>query len=226
MRSFWRNGGVAFGTPLYRLQTLRRGRGYFRSFANFSPVPLIEPPGTERAAGLTGQTGLEVAVLCGGGGSCRTPAATLDVTGAALVLRDPYAPSIERVTGSLLSDGPLTGIRALRYTAADRGGGVARAELTVDGVPVAEQVADVNGGAARRSWGNSPAVPCRPRATNTLTFDTRVLPTAQTRYACGCTTPPRSTTLTGRRGSPSTTCPRRPTGSCRRSPARHVTGRR
>jgi hypothetical protein len=177
VRGYWRNAGVPFGTPVYQLQTLGPGASYFWARPNFAFAAIFTPPSSESATGLTGQTALEVAVVCGGGGECLHPAASLDIFSAAITLRDAFPPTVERVSGSLLADGPLAGIRTLRYTAADQGGGVARTELSIDGVPMEDQVADVNEGACTPGEGEfATVVPCKLRASNTLTFDTRRVP--------------------------------------------------
>src|SRR4051794_16963678 len=86
-RGYWRNAGVAFGTPVFQVRTFGDGRGYFAARPNFGPLAIDAPRAVERADGLTGQTALELAVVCGGGGACLRPAAAFELSDATLVLR-------------------------------------------------------------------------------------------------------------------------------------------
>ena len=69
---------------------------------------------------------------------------------------------------------PLTGVRSASFSASDQGGGVYQALLEVDGQAVAAAVVD-----RQRRHCVPPfkgAVPCKPSASGTLSFDTAALP--------------------------------------------------
>jgi len=74
---------------------------------------------------------------------------SIELRAARLTLEDGIRPAfVGTPTGSLLdADGPQSGVRDVSFGASDRGGGVGRAVLEIDGQPVAERrFGDVPGG--------------------------------------------------------------------------------
>ena len=69
---------------------------------------------------------------------------------------------------------PLTGVRSACFSASDQGGGVYQALLEVDGAPVTSAIIDDNGGHCVPPF--TGAVPCKPSASGTLSYDTAGLP--------------------------------------------------
>jgi hypothetical protein len=69
---------------------------------------------------------------------------------------------------------PLTGVRAASFSASDQGGGVYQAILEVDGTAVTSVGIDDNGGNCVPPFKG--AVPCKPSASGTLSYDTGGLP--------------------------------------------------
>jgi hypothetical protein len=68
---------------------------------------------------------------------------------------------------------PLTGVRSVSFSASDQGGGVFQAILEADGVAVASVVIDDKGGHCVPPF--TGAVPCKPSASGTLSFNTAAL---------------------------------------------------
>jgi hypothetical protein len=172
-RGYWLNASVPFGSPVYALQTFGQGTRFASIRANLGSGPVGDAWGTESASGLTGQGVLDISVNCGGGGECRHPAAAFDLHWARISLRDVRDPVIRAVGGTLADAGRLTGTRTLEFSASDRGGGVLRAELLVDG-SVAQSAAV---GACEADAGGAFAevVPCKPSASGAFALDTRGL---------------------------------------------------
>jgi hypothetical protein len=69
---------------------------------------------------------------------------------------------------------PLTGVRSASFSASDQGGGVYQAILEVDGASVTSTIIDDNGGDCVPPFKG--AVPCKPSASGTLSYDTGGLP--------------------------------------------------
>ena len=69
---------------------------------------------------------------------------------------------------------PLTGMRSVSFSASDQGSGVYQAILEADGAAVASVVIDDNGGRCTLPFKG--AVPCKPSASGTLSFNTAALP--------------------------------------------------
>ena len=69
---------------------------------------------------------------------------------------------------------PLTGVRSASFSAADQGGGVYQAILEVDGAPVTSAIIDDNDGDCVPPFRG--AVPCKPSASGTLSYNTAGLP--------------------------------------------------
>ena len=107
---------------------------------------------------------------CGAGST-----ASLRIPSARVVLEDAQSPAFAgQPSGSLLdTTAPQSGERGVSFTATDRGGGVYRAALEVDGREVAGGVVDANGGACAEPF--SRVVPCKGTAGATLTLDTATL---------------------------------------------------
>jgi hypothetical protein len=151
----------AFGTGVYRLQTSGPGRGYYNAEANYGG-PLTQAPVAEAAAGLDGQATLTARLECGGGADC-TGNAVLSVYAARIELRDDHAPALGSVSGSLLAQGALKGTRAVSYAAHDRGSGVYRERLVVDGVIRSDRLLSCSFGLV---------VPCPLSTSGTVGLDT------------------------------------------------------
>ncbi len=119
-------------------------------------------PHPQGGGGLRGETTLTARLDCGGGSVC-TGNSLMHLHGASIDLRDDTPPVIGSVSGSLLAAGALKGARAITYAAHDKGGGVRREQLVVDGAVVAE-----------RAPGCSFAlpVPCSLAVSGTLGVDT------------------------------------------------------
>jgi hypothetical protein len=78
-------------------------------------------------------------------------------------------------SGDLLETGrAVAGVRSVAFSATDRGGGVYRATLEVDGTAAVSQVVDANGGRCREPF--TVPVPCRLTASGTIALDTASLP--------------------------------------------------
>jgi hypothetical protein len=102
--------------------------------------------------------------------------ASIAVDRARMTLADVIPPVFNAPpSGSLLdTSAPLTGIRTVSFSAADRGGGLYRAVLEVDGVPVLAQPIDTDGGACVAPF--TRPLPCKLAATGSLSFDTGAVP--------------------------------------------------
>jgi hypothetical protein len=161
-----------YGTSVYSLATEGSGRDYRAGDVNLGGARTV-PPATEVASGLTGQTALSVHVDCAGGLGC-TGRSGLVVFDARLELSDDAAPAITATSGTLLAAGPLAGTRALSFSATDRGGGLLRARLLVDGQTLAEGSLDA-GATACAGPPFAAVVPCPLSASTTLALDTRRL---------------------------------------------------
>jgi hypothetical protein len=108
-----------------------------------------------------------------GNGECHAPmTASIVVESARMTLNDTFAPVfVAPPSGSLFDTGaPLTGVRSVSYSAADRGGGLYRAALEVDGSIVTSQPVDENGGACVAPF--TQPLPCKLSAASSLSWDT------------------------------------------------------
>ena len=108
-----------------------------------------------------------------GNGECHAPmTASIVVESARMTLNDTFDPVFVAPPGGSLFDtsAPLTGVRSVSYSAADRGGGLYRAALEVDGVVVTSQAVDENGGACVAPF--TRPLPCKLSAASALSWDT------------------------------------------------------
>jgi hypothetical protein len=108
-----------------------------------------------------------------GNGECHAPmTASIAIERARMTLNDTLEPVFASApSGSLFDTGaPLTGVRSVSYTAADRGGGLYRAALEVDGAIVTSQPVDENGGACVAPF--TQPLPCKLSAASALSWDT------------------------------------------------------
>ncbi len=107
---------------------------------------------------------------CGTGGGSGITLHRLDVD-----LSDRFDPVLNGTpSGDLLdTTRAVAGVRSIAYSATDRGGGVHRASIQVDGATAATQIADLNGGACREPF--TEPVPCRLTASGTIALDTAKL---------------------------------------------------
>jgi hypothetical protein len=108
-----------------------------------------------------------------GHGECHAPmSASITIDRARMTLNDALDPVfVTPPTGSLFDTGtPLTGVRSVSYSAADRGGGLYRAALEVDGSVVTGQPVDENGGACVAPF--TQPLPCKLAAASSLSWDT------------------------------------------------------
>ena len=125
---------------------------------------------------------------CGTGGGSGITLHRLDVE-----LSDRFDPVLNGTpSGDLLdTTRAVAGVRSIAFSATDRGGGVYRAAIQVDGATAATQSADLNGGACREPF--TEPVPCRLTASGTIALDTAKLATACTPSACWWPTRPGRT---------------------------------
>ena len=109
----------------------------------------------------------------GGGGCPRWNEPGLYIYAADITLEDSLEPAITSVGGALLSQGEVQGVQSIALNASDRGGGLHRTVVEVDGRVVAEKVFDPNGGHCVPPF--SDAVPCRLSGSDQVPIDTRLL---------------------------------------------------
>jgi hypothetical protein len=172
-RAYVLAGNRPFGSTVYSLVSEGPGQRYYNWIPNLASDPVRSGVGTETASGLTGQTALLARVECGGPFDC-TGEATLGVYSAQLDLRDDLSPAIATVSGSLLAAGRVKGTRSLSYAATDRGGGLWRRQLAVDGQARVDGVIDGKDGTCTGGVYRA-VVPCRLAASDTLALDTTQL---------------------------------------------------
>jgi len=102
---------------------------------------------------------------------------------AQFTLSDSDDPSASPVTGPLVSDSVKTGTLSARYTASDKGGGVYRTLMKIDGKVVDTEVIDSNGGSCRDAFpsespydGFTRALPCELTSAANPSLDTSLVP--------------------------------------------------
>jgi hypothetical protein len=112
----------------------------------------------------------------GGCGRAAQDRAHAYVRGAFLRVSDRTAPTVGSISGSLLDDPVVRGVRTLSFAAADQGGGVRRVSVEANGVTLAGAVreCDLRGRSAAR------LVPCPGSAT-----ETRAVATTHPAFATG-----------------------------------------
>ena len=108
---------------------------------------------------------------CGAGSGSRVTLHRLDAE-----LADRLDPTLNGTPSGDLFDAvrAVAGTRSVAFSASDRGGGVYRATLEVDGAAAVSQVVDANGGDCREPF--TTPVPCRLTASGTIALDTATLP--------------------------------------------------
>jgi hypothetical protein len=114
-------------------------------------VPSVNRGWGRLSAGGLSASRLEARLVCGGPGPCHRAGAatTLRLRAARVVLHDGHAPVATAVQGDLVENRVLSGTERLAFRAADRGGGVYRTLVTVDGRPWSATAVDGNGGRCR-----------------------------------------------------------------------------
>jgi hypothetical protein len=140
------------------------------------------------ASNLSGVTQIRWDVFCGGTAGATCPAegpntrSAYDVFAADVLLNDAAAPVASSVGGPLLEGGTLAGAQSVSFHATDRGSGVYKGSLLVDGVGVSETVLDAVGGACAElgvSPDGLPAYlntrPCAASVDGLLTLNTDLL---------------------------------------------------
>jgi hypothetical protein len=107
---------------------------------------------------------------CTAGGSTRATVHRLDAE-----LSDRFDPVLVGTpSGDLLdSQRAVAGTRSIAFSASDRGGGIYRAAIEVDGAAAVSQVVDDNGGRCREPF--TAPVPCRLTASGSIALDTATL---------------------------------------------------
>jgi hypothetical protein len=107
---------------------------------------------------------------CPAGGSTRATVHRLDAE-----LSDRLDPVLVGTpSGDLLdSQRAVAGTRSIAFSASDRGGGIYRAAIEVDGAAAVSQVVDDNGGRCREPF--TAPVPCRLTASGSIALDTATL---------------------------------------------------
>lgn len=142
----------------------------------FYQEAIAGPPGAENAVAerdlRPDTTQIQLALRCG-----NTPAETQDscvaahgvpllIRGIKLTLGEDVPPIVLRHGGTLLEDGPQSGIRTVTYAASDAQSGLSKIDVLLDGVPVAS-----NDLTTRCSHSDFTA--CPPSEEGTLQVDTR-----------------------------------------------------
>jgi hypothetical protein len=97
-------------------------------------VPSVVRPWGAVGGYVPGATRLVARLVCGGPHICAGPA-SMELRAARFALHDGHAPAVSEVQGELADERVLAGAAGLSFAAADRGGGVYRAVIEVDGVP-------------------------------------------------------------------------------------------
>jgi hypothetical protein len=114
------------------------------------------------------------------------PEAQALVGEGSFTLLDPTVPSVSDVTGSLIAGGTLTGAATIDFTAADEGGGVYSAALSIDGRQLVSEVPNSNDGrcvdlappgSATMAFASSR--PCRTSENISIPLNTSQLSTGQ-----------------------------------------------
>ncbi|WP_147448043.1 hypothetical protein [Solirubrobacter pauli] len=159
-RTYGQAANQPFGTSVVTTLT-GPSQAFYDARPNFGGATSAGPE-LQAGGGLRGQTTLTARLDCGGGGAC-TGNSWLHVHSASIDLRDDSPPVVSSVSGSLLAAGALTGTRTIAYAAHDKGGGVRREQLLVDGAVVAERARDCSFGLA---------VPCPLGVSGALAVDT------------------------------------------------------
>lgn len=159
-RTYGLAANQAFGTSVVTTST-GPSQAYHDARPNLGGALSVGPE-SRVAYGLSGQTTLTARLDCGGGGVC-TGNSALYVHAASIDLRDDTPPVLGSVSGSLLASGALKGTRAIAYSAQDKGGGVRREQLLVDGAVVSERTHDCSFAAV---------VPCPLTTSGSLAVDT------------------------------------------------------
>jgi hypothetical protein len=109
------------------------GDGRWRELAH--DAPSRNRPWGRLAAGGLAASALIARLQCGGPHACPLGSGpALRLRSSRVVLHDGHAPRVSAVRGDLAGDRPLAGTAALSFAATDRGGGVHRAWVEVDGV--------------------------------------------------------------------------------------------
>jgi hypothetical protein len=121
-------------------------------------------------------TGFYVRVVCAADSAVNCPAgypSAVRVERAKFVMEDVQLPRfVAGPSGALISgNGPIAGVAGVGFVAADAGGGLLRAVLTVDGVEKASKSFDTGDGQCATPF-RQPA-PCPASAGSSLTLDTR-----------------------------------------------------
>ncbi len=129
--------------------------------------------------------GQDLSYLCPGSSSGGPEAQAL-VSGGSFTLLDSTVPSATSVTGSLLAAGTLTGSDAVKFTAADSGGGIYSASVLVDGRQIVGEVPDTNAGlcvnlaaASSATMAFASPQPCPATENVSLTVDTSAIAAGQ-----------------------------------------------
>ena len=118
--------------------------------------------------------GLVLHVDCNPGNCAANGSAYVNVKRLQVDLHDRINPTLSGVSGDLFDTSkPVSGVRAVSFSASDQGGGVYMARLEADGVTVASGVVDDNGGRCAKPFKD--LVPCKTTATGLLNLDTSQL---------------------------------------------------
>lgn len=166
-RTYGQAANQPFGTSVVTTMT-GPSQAFYDARPNFGGAASAGPE-LQTASGMRGQTTLTARLDCGGGGAC-TGNSSLHVHSASIDLRDDTPPVVSSVSGSLLATGALQGTRTIAYAAHDKGGGLRREQLLVDGAVVAERARECSFGLV---------VPCPLGVSGTLAVDTTRLAEGQ-----------------------------------------------
>lgn len=117
------------------------------------------------------------------GGSTHSPIAALHIYAADITLADNSTPTVSNVSGSLATDGTLTGRPSVAFDASDGGPGLYQVVFLVDGGVIGASPINTNGGRCVDVAGSGDGhnaflygQPCLPAATVNQVFDSSQVP--------------------------------------------------
>jgi len=100
--------------------------------------------------------------------TCESQRPLMRLNNAVAVMEDFFPPTVT-AEGTLIESGPMRGVRAVSFVAADQGSGVAEVALLVDGAVMAKQT-DENEGRCKEPYKS--LIPCRGQLESQISLDT------------------------------------------------------
>jgi hypothetical protein len=166
--------GQAYGSPVAEMHD---SGGTFES-----TTPYTGNRTGDFAYGGVGGSFIAFRVRCSGFNGCpaESPKAHMALQRGLVTLDDSVSPVVTpgSISGSLTGDAAKSGTVALTYSATERGSGLARTLVEVDGKQVGSTIFEANGGRCAPIEGSDTygyRVPCRLSGTDTASLDTRTL---------------------------------------------------